>query len=52
MHHPAVVSVIPRVNHPDQVISNVNQMATEIPVDIWAELKCEGYLREDAPTPQ
>jgi D-threo-aldose 1-dehydrogenase len=51
MHHPSVVSVIPGANHSDQVLANYNQVAAEIPVDMWAELKREGYLREDAPTP-
>jgi D-threo-aldose 1-dehydrogenase len=51
MHHPAVVSVFPGANHPGQVFANCDQVAAEIPVDMWAELKHEGYLREDAPTP-
>ena len=51
MHHPAVVSVIPGANHPDQVISNYDQVAADIPNDMWSELKSEGHLREDAPTP-
>jgi D-threo-aldose 1-dehydrogenase len=51
MHHPAVVSVIPGANHRDQVIANCDRVMAEIPIDMWAELKREGYLREDAPTP-
>lgn len=51
MHHPAVVSVIPGANHPDQVISNCDQVAADIPDGMWSELKSEGHLREDAPTP-
>ncbi len=51
MHHPAVASVIPGANHPDQVASNYDQVLADIPDELWAELKHEGCLREDAPTP-
>jgi D-threo-aldose 1-dehydrogenase len=51
LHHPAVASVIPGANHPDQVTANVAAMRHDIPDDVWAELKAEGLLREDAPTP-
>ena len=51
MHHPAVASVIPGANHPDQVMSNYDQVVADIPDDMWSELKLEGHLREDAPTP-
>lgn len=51
MHHPAVASVIPGANHPDQVISNYNQVTADIPDDLWAELKQEKCIAEDAPTP-
>ena len=49
--HPAVVSVIPGPNAPDQVQTNLDWMRAEIPADLWAELKAEGLLRPDAPTP-
>lgn len=51
MHHPVVTSVIPGANHPDQVVSNTNQVLAEIPDDMWKELKHAGCLRDDAPTP-
>ncbi|TFH51438.1 MAG: aldo/keto reductase [Lysobacterales bacterium] len=51
LHHETVATVIPGANHPDKVISNFVQMASDIPDDLWRELKHEGYLREDAPTP-
>lgn len=51
LHHPAVASVIPGANHPDQVTANIASMQQDIPNDLWAELKAEGLLREDAPTP-
>ena len=49
--HPAVSSAIPGPNAPDQVRTNVEWMRVEIPGDLWAELKSEGLVREDAPTP-
>lgn len=51
MHHPAVASVIPGANHPDQVASNYAQVTTDIPNDLWDELKHEKCLRSNAPTP-
>jgi hypothetical protein len=30
---------------------NVEALAPDVPADFWAELKAEGLLREDAPTP-
>ncbi len=49
--HPLVSAVIPGAVHPDQVRSNLASWAHEIPADLWAELKAEGLIREDAPTP-
>jgi D-threo-aldose 1-dehydrogenase len=49
--HPRVASVIPGPNHVDQVRGNLQWMRTEIPGDLWAELKSEGLIRADAPTP-
>ncbi len=49
--HPAVAAVIPGAFHPDQVRRNVAAFAHPIPADLWAELKHEGLLREDAPVP-
>jgi D-threo-aldose 1-dehydrogenase len=37
---------------PAEVAMNVEIIAPEVPADFWAELKAEGLLREDAPTPQ
>ena len=52
LHHPAVATVIPGANSPEQVVANVAAMNHNIPSDLWAELQAEGLLREDAPTPQ
>jgi D-threo-aldose 1-dehydrogenase len=49
--HPAVASIIPGPNAPEQVRANVEWMRADVPSDLWAELKAEGLLRLDAPTP-
>jgi len=49
--HPAVAAVIPGAERPEQVRENVAAMRTPIPADLWAELKREGLLRQDAPVP-
>ena len=49
--HPAVASVIPGAIGADQVARNVASFRHAIPADLWAELKHEGLLRPDAPTP-
>ena len=36
---------------PEHVQSNVEIFEHPIPTDLWSELKAEGLLREDAPTP-
>ena len=47
--HPSVVSVIPGANSRQIVESNIEAMKIKIPGDLWAELKQEELLREDAP---
>jgi D-threo-aldose 1-dehydrogenase len=49
--HPSVASVIPGAITPEQVTRNVAAFRHPIPADLWAELKHEGLLRADAPTP-
>jgi D-threo-aldose 1-dehydrogenase len=49
--HAAVSSVIPGPNAPEQVKTNLEWMRAPIPADLWSELKAEGLLRADAPTP-
>lgn len=48
--HPAVATVLAGSNSPDQVESNLRAFGTNIPADLWAELKQTGLLRADAPT--
>ncbi len=49
--HDAVSSIIPGAVSLAEVQSNVELMSKSIPADLWAELKHEGLLREDAPIP-
>jgi D-threo-aldose 1-dehydrogenase len=49
--HPAVASVVVGMRAPAEVQMNVEVFAPDVPADFWAELKAEGLLRKDAPTP-
>jgi D-threo-aldose 1-dehydrogenase len=49
--HPAVASVVIGTRAPHEVAMNVETFAPDVPADFWAELKAEGLLRADAPTP-
>jgi D-threo-aldose 1-dehydrogenase len=49
--HPAVASVIPGPNTPEQVRANVEWVRWPIPPALWDELKAEGLLRAAAPVP-
>ena len=49
--HPAVVSVIPGGQTPEEVRGNAQLMAEPIPDNLWARLKDEGLLDAAAPTP-
>jgi D-threo-aldose 1-dehydrogenase len=49
--HPAVASVAVGMRAPAEVATNVEVFAPDVPADFWAELKAEGLLREEAPTP-
>jgi D-threo-aldose 1-dehydrogenase len=51
LHHPAVASIIPGAIHPAQVKNNIALFRHETPVELWSELKTQGLLHEDAPTP-
>ena len=49
--HPSVASVIPGSLAPEHVTRNVAAFRHPIPPAFWAEMKHEGLLRADAPTP-
>ncbi len=48
--HPAVVSVIPGAMTPAEVAANARAAAATIPPALWADLKSQGLMRQDAPT--
>jgi D-threo-aldose 1-dehydrogenase len=49
--HPAVVSVIPGGQTPQEVAANVAMMDAAIPAALWAAMKEEGLIDAAAPTP-
>lgn len=49
--HPAVMSVIPGAQTPQEVHRNAEIIQARIPSALWADLKSEGLLRPDAPVP-
>lgn len=49
--HPSVAAVIPGARSAAHVQRNVEVFRHPIPTDVWAELKHEGLLRQDAPVP-
>lgn len=49
--HPAVVSVIPGGQRPEEVRRNAANLGVTIPAGLWSDLKAEGLLRADAPVP-
>ncbi|MBS0334117.1 MAG: aldo/keto reductase [Proteobacteria bacterium] len=51
LHHPLVASIIPGAVHPSQVKRNIELFRHDTPTELWAELKQQGLLRGDAPTP-
>jgi D-threo-aldose 1-dehydrogenase len=50
--HPAVVSVIPGGQTPDQVVQNLALLNAPIPDTLWRDLKAAGLMSLDAPTPE
>ena len=49
--HPAVAATIPGPRTPDEVSENVDMASFDIPSDLWAELKSESLIPEQAPIP-
>jgi D-threo-aldose 1-dehydrogenase len=49
--HPAVVSIIPGGASPEEVRSNIGYLKEPIPTAVWAELKSEGLIDPESPTP-
>jgi D-threo-aldose 1-dehydrogenase len=51
LYHPAVVSVIPGAVSRREIEEAAQALSADIPPALWAELKAEGLMRADAPTP-
>ncbi|MGB5557178.1 MAG: aldo/keto reductase [Paracoccaceae bacterium] len=51
LHHPAVVSVIPGGQGVAEMESNLAASKAVIPAALWHDLKAQGLMRQDAPTP-
>jgi D-threo-aldose 1-dehydrogenase len=49
--HPAVASIIPGAARPEEVVENLVSFAAPIPTAFWADLKAQGLIDADAPTP-
>ena len=49
--HPSVAAIIPGAVSADEVSQNLDHFKIAIPADLWTELKTEGLLHSDAPTP-
>jgi D-threo-aldose 1-dehydrogenase len=49
--HPAVAAVIPGAARASEVTANVASLGTAIPASFWSDLKTEGLILVDAPTP-
>jgi len=46
--HPTHVAVIPGAQSTDEIHSNLKAAQAEIPAKLWADLKTQGLMREDA----
>ena len=49
--HPAVAAIIPGPRSVEEMESNIALVRHRIPTDLWAELRADGLLHPDAPTP-
>jgi D-threo-aldose 1-dehydrogenase len=49
--HPQVASVIPGVGHASRIAQTLELYHSIIPEEFWVELKKNGLIRSDAPTP-
>lgn len=50
-HHPAVVSVVVGAESGGQVARNIAAFNTPVPDGLWRDLKQQGLIRSDVPTP-
>lgn len=51
LHHPCVVSSVPGAQSVTEVENNAANIKADIPDTLWTELKAQGLMHENAPTP-
>lgn len=51
LHHPCVLTTVPGAQSVAEVENNAANIEAEIPDELWADLKAQGLMREDAPVP-
>ena len=49
--HPAVSCVVTGARSRGEIAENIAMLQVDIPADLWAELRSEGLLPDEAPTP-
>jgi D-threo-aldose 1-dehydrogenase len=49
--HPAVVSIIPGAARASEITQNIASLGAAIPEAFWSDLKTQGLIEADAPTP-
>ena len=49
--HPAVVSIIPGAARASEITQNIASLGAAIPDAFWSDLKAQGLIEADAPTP-
>lgn len=49
--HPAVTSLVIGADSPEQITDNLKTLEPKIPAEFWADLRAEGIIEPDAPTP-
>jgi D-threo-aldose 1-dehydrogenase len=49
--HPVVSTVVPGTKHPGMARQNAELLSAPVPAELWDDLRAEGLLRPDAPTP-
>lgn len=51
LHHPAVAGIVVGMRSAEEVRRDAADLAVEVPVGVWADLRAEGLLDERAPVP-
>lgn len=49
--HPAVASIVVGMRSPDEVLTNVRAFETQVPPELWDDLRGVGTIPEGVPTP-